>query len=299
MTEKNLAAHRRSARKSRGPATPEGKERTRDASLRHGFYSQDRDKALRALGEDPAEFDAVVKSLHEKWQPADGFEELLVMRLARAIWRMERSDRMQEGLAVNQIKELDKGRATRRVADFERLQGVWATLKSMMLEVAEPSFATKIEHLQCIDMLGKDELKELGNNILVYLYQLIRPRPEGEAPEAGEPEPSSEITAQEGLEREATRLKLYALLTQQWSVWEKQLRDTVFGLGVKPTAYERAAELAPSHPRTMLMMRMEDASFRQIWRTTNLLLKIKRQAQEQENCENTQVSGYVDDIKGS
>jgi hypothetical protein len=38
----------------------------------------------------------------------------------------------------------------------------------------------------------------------------------------------------------------------------------------------RAADLAPSNPRTMPMQRMEDSNFRQVWRVTNLLLKIKR-----------------------
>src|ERR1035437_3540432 len=57
LTEKSAAAHRENAQKSRGPVTPEGRQMQRDASLRHGFYSKDRDKALRALGEDPADFD--------------------------------------------------------------------------------------------------------------------------------------------------------------------------------------------------------------------------------------------------
>lgn len=55
MTEKNLAAHRRNAKLSPGPLTPEGKARCRDAHVQHGFYSQSEEAALRALGEDPDE----------------------------------------------------------------------------------------------------------------------------------------------------------------------------------------------------------------------------------------------------
>ena len=40
MTDKNRAAHQRNGRQSRGAATAEGKERSRAAHLRHGFYSQ-------------------------------------------------------------------------------------------------------------------------------------------------------------------------------------------------------------------------------------------------------------------
>jgi len=76
LTEKRIAANQANGKRSRGPATPKGRERIRDANLRHGFYSQDRDNALRALGENPQEFDAVVKSVMEKWPPADDLKSV-------------------------------------------------------------------------------------------------------------------------------------------------------------------------------------------------------------------------------
>jgi hypothetical protein len=42
-----------------------------------------------------------------------------------------------------------------------------------------------------------------------------------------------------------------------------------------PSPYERAAEVALAHPETPLMLRMEESSLRQIWRITNLLVKMK------------------------
>src|SRR5208283_4030853 len=105
MTEESLAAHRKNARQSQGPATAAGKQRARDASLRHGVYSQDRDTALRALGEEPEDFDATIKSVREKYAPEGGFEERLAMQLARAMWRLDRADRMQEGCALRQARE--------------------------------------------------------------------------------------------------------------------------------------------------------------------------------------------------
>ena len=50
-----------------------------------------------------------------------------------------------------------------------------------------------------------------------------------------------------------------------------------------PSPYERAAEIALAHPDVALMQRMEESSFRQIWRITNLLLKLKCQAREGES----------------
>jgi hypothetical protein len=60
MTEKSFSAHRQNARQSQGAVTPEGKERARAANLRHGGYSQIRDEALAALGENPAELAALL-----------------------------------------------------------------------------------------------------------------------------------------------------------------------------------------------------------------------------------------------
>ena len=82
LTPQTLAAFRSNGRHSRGPASPEGIERIRAANLRHGFYSQAQGGALRALGEDPAEFEHLLESLMATWQPADEFESRLVTRLA-------------------------------------------------------------------------------------------------------------------------------------------------------------------------------------------------------------------------
>ena len=53
------------------------------------------------------------------------------------------------------------------------------------------------------------------------------------------------------------------------------LRESLAG----SSPYERAAEIALAHPNAALMQRMEESSFRQIWRITSLLLKMKRQEQ--------------------
>jgi hypothetical protein len=94
-----------------------------------------------------------------------------------------------------------------------------------------------------------------------------------------------DLTAQEWEAREPVRQLLEHILMRQAELCEAQrvacLRECLAG----PTPYERAAEIAPTHPNAALMQRMEDSSFRQVWRTTNLLLKIKRQAREEEDRE--------------
>ena len=81
--------------------------------------------------------------------------------------------------------------------------------------------------------------------------------------------------------RERPRQLLKNILTRQVELCETQrkaiLKDSLAG----PSTYERAAEVGLAHPNVALMQRMEESSFRQIWRITNLLLKLKRQAREE------------------
>ena len=62
ITEKGIAASRANGKRSRGPATAEGRERIRDANTRHGFYSPAEGVALRALGEKPDELGSEVQT---------------------------------------------------------------------------------------------------------------------------------------------------------------------------------------------------------------------------------------------
>ena len=176
LTAKRMAANQANGKRSRGPATPQGRERIRDANLRHGFYSQDRDKALRALGENPQEFDAVVKSVMEKWPPADAFEERLAMRLARAMWRMERGDRMQEGYALRQAQEVNNRREDRLHAQMMRLKMTAASLQSLAQSVAREHYVTTPADLDQVKSL-RDEgaMKELGDIAVALFYQLQEP----------------------------------------------------------------------------------------------------------------------------
>ena len=119
-------------------------------------------------------------------------------------------------------------------------------------------------------------------------------------PEIGDPDPSRRvagaaqddkvaryprITAAEWEARERPRQLLENILTRQVEICEAQrqaiLKESLAG----PSPFERAAEIALAHPDAALMQRMEESSFRQIWRITNLLLKIKRQARQEETRE--------------
>jgi hypothetical protein len=97
MTEKQKAAARENGRRSRGPATREGRERIRFANLRHGMFSQAQGIVLPALGEDAEDFEKLRQGCYEAWPGADAAQ---VESLAAAMWRLERTDRRFEELDI-------------------------------------------------------------------------------------------------------------------------------------------------------------------------------------------------------
>ncbi len=82
--------------------------------------------------------------------------------------------------------------------------------------------------------------------------------------------------------REMARQLLENILTRQVESCKAQrqavLKESVNG----PSPYERAAEIAPTHPNALLMRRMQDSHFREVRRVTNLLLKLKRHQNKME-----------------
>jgi len=94
--------------------------------------------------------------------------------------------------------------------------------------------------------------------------------------------PRPRFTPAEWEARERPRQLLENILRRQVELCETQRKAILKESLAGPSPFERAAEIALAHPNVALMQRMEESSFRQIWRITNLLLKLKRQAREEE-----------------
>jgi hypothetical protein len=97
MTERQKASARENGRRSRGPATREGREQIRAANLRHGLFSQAQEIVLPELGEDAEDFEKLRQACSEEWPGADPAQ---VESLAAAWWRLERTDRRLEELDI-------------------------------------------------------------------------------------------------------------------------------------------------------------------------------------------------------
>jgi hypothetical protein len=86
---------RRNGAKSRGPITQEGKARSAQNALKHGFRAQ---KHVVLADEDAAAFKALEAALLAELAPEGVLQTILAQRVARAAWRLDRADRIESEL---------------------------------------------------------------------------------------------------------------------------------------------------------------------------------------------------------
>ncbi len=186
MTEKNLAAHRRNARQSRGAATPNGKERSRAANLRHGSYSKLRNEALVALGEDPVQLAALIAGAHQQWRPANAHQAWMVEHLARLQWRIQRCERRQETVEAQHVKQVEERRRERTGQlhdDYANIEGV---LRGILRDALRRDFYASPGYIQAFTRAFHGQLDRGLREILEVLHRLREPE---DLPEVQEPLP--------------------------------------------------------------------------------------------------------------
>jgi len=106
---RQIEANRSNARKSTGPNTEEGKQRSRCNAVRHGLTAETVIGALEDA-EDYKAFEATIISDYDA-QSAD--ERELVLRLASLLWRLRRATTIETGLFEIQANHLSDFRQAR------------------------------------------------------------------------------------------------------------------------------------------------------------------------------------------
>ena len=95
LSNARAEASRRNGARSRGPKTPEGKARSAQNALKHGFRAQ---KHIVLPAEDAAAFQALEAALIEELAPAGALQSVLAQRVVAAAWRLARADRLEADL---------------------------------------------------------------------------------------------------------------------------------------------------------------------------------------------------------
>jgi len=99
-------ASRRNGTKSRGPKTPEGKARSARNALKHGLRAEN---YVVLPDEDAAEFAALEAALMGELAPQGVLQRILVGRIARAAWRLDRAERLEVELFAERLLSVPDG----------------------------------------------------------------------------------------------------------------------------------------------------------------------------------------------
>jgi len=281
MTAKRIASSRANGRRSRGARTLEGKARAAAANLRHGFYSQSQSDILMALGEDPERFENLVDSLTETWRPANEMETRLVMRLVRALWRMDRADRIQESLTVEQLYRSMPKPTPVQIID-RLLKKKADKLLTLATELGQSGHFTRHEDFEIFDELFGDDPQKPGSDedsIIFLMQRLEEPGTKDAWPAIDGSDPKAEGTLPRDEDfRKEDRQKLRMLLLKQLAQMQKEPLD-IEGEPEDPVHSRHCwdALMAPQDRSSsiMLMQRWEDSNMRQVVRVTEMLTKMK------------------------
>ena len=103
---RQIEANRRNARKSTGPRTEEGKQRSRCNAVRHGLTAE---TVIDAL-EDAEDYKAFETAITADYDAQSAVERELVLRLASLLWRLRRATTMETCLFEIQADHLTEVR---------------------------------------------------------------------------------------------------------------------------------------------------------------------------------------------
>ena len=286
MTESSLSAHRTNGRKTRGPATAEGKARSAAAKLRHGFYSQTRDEALIALGEDPAEYRRLLRSLADDLQPKAGLEGELVLRMARTLWRMRRSERMQEGLAIKRVQSGTDMEELSTGVRLRHIYGIYDRLGALGRDMNRPDFVPSEAYI-------RDFVNAFGANPPAGLDELVpRLQSLGKAlakrTRLADASPGSEPMPEGAGAPNADQLRdeFDDTLMRVMRPYDESQSTLLARCQAVRSPENIAAMMVPQDNKAVLMQRMEDSSLRQLWRLTNTLIRVRNGALTQRDVKN-------------
>ena len=304
LTEEGRAARRRNGGRSRGAVTPEGKERSRAANLQHGLYSKEKEQALLALGEDPADLADLIAGCYQQWDPTNRQECDLVEQMAQAQWCKRRAARREENLQARHLEKVaaDRREKTLQLRYHNQDQTCWLSLAYSY--ALRPDFYATPGCIARFQQAFAGEMQSRLEAILDLLHRLRAPEhlpapaatlpPEAttdagwaeflamEAEEDVDEVPRPDIPIAEGEEREGLREVLCRLAQQEresiGAVWEP-----FFAQYLEPMALaERDEAVMAIEGKLERLRREEESCLRQLWRLTNLLLKMRKEKQERE-----------------
>ena len=122
VSEKQVVANKRNAKKSTGPTSKPGKKVIANNALKHGLTAQEH---LLLPGESVEDLVQLRTRLWQDVQPSGVIEEELVDRIVDGLWRLRRATHIETGILTyayhdRVCKEAERKLAEGKVPDFSR-----------------------------------------------------------------------------------------------------------------------------------------------------------------------------------
>jgi hypothetical protein len=248
---------------------------------------------MRALGEDPEEFEKMKRGLMTSFGPGDALWEMQIEDLARLYWRRERLERMQEGVMRRALQAVEEWQHHRQLemagASFEASES-----RAIDIDLAEPSdpgarLRLLLSYLGVIREQVKQRIfehrqpfviKSLYQNLgwrqarlfhLFYLFIKAADRQEQDLDE----EPTESVGDRCEPAGEPQYQELLRLLEEEIAGLQEEFQYAEKANEEK-AAIERDACLAPDGEQWKMMLRREETLDRSIDRKVKILLSLRK-----------------------
>ena len=270
-------------RRSGGPRTAQGKRRSSQNAHKHGLYTDERflESAALELGEDPRQFQRLLKGLVEARRPVGALELALVEDLALLFLKKARLDKAELAVQVSNLHQHDLerrkqmiqvGHADSDASEFEvrekglrraldspgKYEQVLSLLGSLLARLDNGDFGYGMQ--EALRALYGTEPTLRGAELDTLRYKLSRTKPQEES-------------------FEPARKAMTAIVAEESAAVERQyalfLREHVEG-----TRAARVAATAPSHAQWAAIIRQQNSLHRQMERKIRLLMELQRERRE-------------------
>ena len=282
LTPPSLAARRQNAHQSTGPRTAAGKRRVALNFLHRGVHGRSLRRSMRALGENPQEYQRLLAALLASHRPATPSEVMLVEDLAALRWQRRRYERARAGKLAHNLELLERERLRKAVEHYRTTQFETDAVRQSGLRWAPHSSGKFMEVVGLLHRIEEHiERADFSDKTRHLLQAVYGENPTGrgaamlklatDLAQPGPPLPWHE--AARAALRIAVGEETHAVLLEHQSYErEQQVSSPIL----------REVCLAPAQEEWRHLLRQEMAVDRQIERKIKLLMQMQRNRRAEE-----------------
>jgi len=256
------------AQRAPGPSAAEPQANSARANFRKGLCTESQIDLLLALGEEPKDYQRMMESLLDDLEPRPGLESQLVEQMGDTFWRMQRAQRMRDGLALKSIQnklEVEIMTAGKQAMQVRELLEPFEQLEEALSPRRGGPTAAEVDEF----VRGhKGDSSERMRKFILLLESFKAPMEKRQRRDA----------------RGKARTELLALMEPYENLaWQYGRRCE------KVKSPENlAAMMATDDPRGVLLQRTEDSQLRRLWRLTNTFAKVRQGALHKKDVKDDQ-----------